>query len=123
MKTILTITSILLLAYIVMVFTSKPLFYYGHHFSFENELGIEIDSLAINVGGIETTITSKIDNLQFFEGNIDVPETGYPHKVLVTIYSDDEILVMKADSFNCYNCDGNHHYTLKKSGARYRFSP
>jgi hypothetical protein len=123
MKTILAILLILALGYIMSVFLSRPLFYWGHHFNFENELGFKIDSLEVSVGGVKTIIISSTDSLPSLEGNIDVPKTGYPHEVVLTIYSNEKSSIMKVDSFNCYNCDGNHQYTLTKSGARYRFSP
>jgi len=94
---------------------------WGHHFSFENELGIEIDSLEISVGGITTMIHAGSDSLRSLESNIDVPESGYPHSVILKIYSGAESMKLEADSFNCFNCDGNHEYILTNSGARYRF--
>lgn len=94
---------------------------WGHHFAFDNELEIPIDSLEITVGSLSTLIYAGTDSLQSLEGNIDVPPTGYPHKVSINIYSHQKIIMMPADSFNCYNCDGNHLYTLTASGAVYQF--
>lgn len=94
---------------------------WGHHFSFENELGIELDSLEITVGDVKTTFRARSDSLRYFEGNIDVPEKDYPHKVTFEIYSNGKTIILKADSFNCYNCDGNHQYKLKETGAEYKF--
>ena len=94
---------------------------WGHHFSFENELGFEIDSLEISVGGLITVIYAASDSLSYLEGNIVVPREGYPHEVFINIYSKEKSMLLKADSFNCYNCDGNHEYILKPSGAEYNF--
>jgi len=90
---------------------------WGHHFSFENELGIGIDSLEITVGDVKTIIQVESDSLRSLEGNINVPEKGYPHQVTFNIYNKEKLMILKADSFNCYNCDGNH----KRSGAEYKF--
>ncbi len=95
--------------------------YWGHHFSFENELGIDIDSLEITVGNIKTMIVDDSDSSEVLEGNIDVPETGYPHAVVIEVYHKGESIILQADPFNCYNCDGSHQYTLLSSGARYEF--
>ena len=94
---------------------------WGHHFSFDNELGIEIDSLEITVENFKTTIQAGSDSSRDLEGNIDLPKQGYPHEVTIKIYARDKTFSLKADSFNCYNCDGNHLYTLKATGAEYKF--
>ncbi len=94
---------------------------WGHHFSFENKLEIEIDSLEISVGKVKTIIEAGSDSLQTLVGNIDVPQKGYPHQVMLKIFSDESIIILKADSFNCYNCDGSHEYILKEPKAEYRF--
>ena len=94
---------------------------WGHHFSFENELEIPIDSLKIKVGGEQTLIEADTDSLKTLEGNITVPNKGYPHHVTIIIYSDKKVMNLAADSFNCYNCDGSHQYILRKSGAEYKF--
>lgn len=95
--------------------------YWGHHFSFENKLGIKIDSLEITVGDVKTIIVASSDSSGTLEGNIGVPETGYPHEVVIEVFSKEKSVLLPADSFNCYNCDGNHHYTLRDSGAQYEF--
>lgn len=94
---------------------------WGHHFTIENELGVEIDSLEIIVGNVKTVIEAGSDSLRTLEGNISVPPKGYPHKVIFKIYSNEKSIILKADSFDCYNCDGYHEYTLKESGAEYTF--
>jgi hypothetical protein len=96
-------------------------FEWGHHFSFENDLGIPIDSLKIIVGNEETMIVAGTDSAKSLEGNIYVPKSGYPHKVEILIYTDKKVGNLKADSFNCYNCDGDHMYILKSTGAEYKF--
>ena len=96
---------------------------YGHHFNFDNELGINIDSLEISVGNRKAVIHASSNCLETLEGEINVPKKGYPHKVTFKIYSHENSLVLEADSFNCYNCDGYHEYILKHSGAEYQFSP
>lgn len=93
----------------------------GHHFSFDNQLGIEIDSLEITVETLKTIIQAGSDSTRDLEGNIDVPKQGYPHEVTIKIYAIDKSFSLKADSFNCYNCDGNHLCTLKATGAEYKF--
>ena len=94
---------------------------WGHHFTFQNELGIPIDSLNILVGNIATNVKSILDDDKHLEGNIIVPDQEYPHKVVLTLYSGLEVITLKADSFNCYNCDGNHLYILLDNGAKYQF--
>lgn len=106
----------------ILMFLFKSIsFDWPHHFSFENGLGIDIDSLEIEVGNVKTMIRAGSDNSKFLHGNINVPEHGYPHLVTINIFSNQEILTMKANSFNCYNCDGTHQYSLKDSIAEYKF--
>lgn len=123
MKTILiAFLVIIAVGYGIIVFHPNAIgFEWGHHFSFENELGIDIDSLEISVGNVKTMIRARNDSLMDLEENIDVPEDGYPHVVTIKIFSDHEIMTMKADSFNCHNCDGTHQYRLKDSIAEYKF--
>ena len=104
----------------LVYFYSFSNFNWGHHFTFENQLNIPIDSLEISVGGLKTMIYSD-SNIDDVEGNIHVPKRGYPHEVLITIYSDSKKTKIIADSFNCYNCDGSHIYTLNNSRAKYKF--
>lgn len=94
---------------------------WGHHFAFENELGIQIDSLEINVGGETKMIQSDLDGEVF--GNINVPENYEVQIVSIIIFSPDSIFTIKAEDFNCYNCDGNHMYILRDTGAVYKFFP
>ena len=94
---------------------------WGHHFNFENELGIKIDSLEISVGEIKTMIIAGTDSLKTLEGNINVPKNSFPHKVLLIIYSKGKSRILKAEPFDCYNCDGSHEYKLKETGAVYKF--
>lgn len=95
---------------------------WGHHFCFENKLGIDVDSLEMRVGNVKTMIkSSSNDSLQTLEGNIDVPENGYPHKTSIQIFSNGKTKIMKSDSFDCYNCDGNHTYILREPKAEYYF--
>ena len=86
---------------------------WGHHFTFENELNVDIDSLEVIIGNKKTTIESG--NSKTLEGNLNVPKSGYPHEVKILIYHDEKTTTLKADSFDCYNCDGSHLYTLKKN--------
>lgn len=121
-KLILVLLLIIALGYGMLKFLSNSTYMsWGHHFKFENELKIEIDSLEISVGGRKTTIQADSDSLRILEGNINVPKDGYPHKVTFKIYSNDELMILDADSFNCNNCDGNHQYKLKKTKAEYKF--
>ncbi len=94
---------------------------WGHHFTFQNELGITIDSLNILVGNESTNVTSILDNHKDLEGNINVPNKEYPHEVVLTLFSGLEIIMLDADSFDCYNCDGSHLYILQDSRAQYKF--
>jgi len=94
---------------------------WGHHFNFENELGIDIDSLEISIGDVKTLIQVNDDGLRILEGNINVPENGYPHQVTFKIFNTKKTINLSADSFNCFNCDGNHVFKLKPLGAVYRF--
>jgi len=92
---------------------------WGHHFTFENKLGINIDSLEISVGNIKTVVYPTDTNE--LESNLKVPVSGYPHKVDFKVYKSDGSLFLKADAFDCYNCDGTHGYILKPEGAEYKF--
>ncbi len=92
---------------------------WGHHFDFINELNIEIDSLEISVCDERTMLYAHSDS--HIEGNIGVPEEGSPCDVNLKIFSNNEIINLEADSFDCYNCDGYHQYILQKTGARYEF--
>lgn len=94
---------------------------WGHHFEFKNELGYDIDSINIFIGDKGNWIYNDPYKNGLLEGNLVVPKNGYPQKVRITIYSKDKIIILNADSFNCHNCDGNHEYILKESGAEYRF--
>lgn len=121
-KILIALLLIIGVGYGVLKFLSNAIHVeWGHHFAFENELGIDIDSLEISVGGLKTTIQARLDSLRTLEGNIDVPTEGYPHEVTFKVYSGDKSMTLKADSFNCYNCDGNHQYILKESRAEYKF--
>jgi len=100
---------------------SLSLYQWGHHFSFENEMGIKIDSLTISVGDVKTNVLADTDSLRTLEANINVPKDGYPHNVTLIIFSEGKSLLLEADPFNCYNCDGSHQYKLTKSGAEYKF--
>lgn len=53
---------------------------WGHHFSFENKLEIEIDSLEISVGKVKTIIEAGSDSLQTLVGNINVLKKATPIK-------------------------------------------
>jgi hypothetical protein len=95
---------------------------YGHHFAFENELtSLEIDSLQIDIGNVKTIIEATGDSLRILESNINVPKSGYPHDVTITIFSNKGVRILRAESFDCYNCDGSHMYILKEPVAEYKF--
>ena len=96
-------------------------FEWGHHFSFENQTGLNIDSLKITVGDKENWIYANPDWNNAMEDNLIVPEDGYPHEVKIEIYYEGNFKEILADSFNCYNCDGNHGYILKQDYAEYEF--
>lgn len=103
------------------VLSDKSHMDYGHHFNFENELGTNIDSLEISVGHLKTKIQVGSDSFRTLERNIEVPKEGYPHKVTIKVFANETTLILTADSFNCYNCDGYHEYLLKENGAEYHF--
>lgn len=105
------------LAYFYLTQNLKPT--WGHHFTFENELGINIDSLEISIGDVKTTVYPHDDNS--LARNLDVPRKGYPHQVVIEIYNGATQTNMNAEPFNCYNCDGTHAYILKTKGAEYKF--
>lgn len=99
-------------------------FYWGHHFTFTNQMGMPMDSLEITVGDKTTLITSKgidRDSLEYLEGNIGVPKRGYPHKVKLLIFSNSDTITLHPESFDCYNCDGTHQYILTKDSVKYKF--
>ncbi|MEM8584814.1 MAG: hypothetical protein AAGF87_11120 [Bacteroidota bacterium] len=98
----------------------KPI-QWGHHFTFHNELGIFIDSIQISIGGEERIITVREDHT--LEGNCQVNEIYAPQEVRITIFTEDQIIEIPADSFNCYNCDGYHNYDLQPQRAVYWFQP
>ncbi|MEM6397398.1 MAG: hypothetical protein AAF741_13705 [Bacteroidota bacterium] len=122
MKTILVVLSILGIIWLcTSLFALRGKFYWGHHFTFHNELDIPIDSLMVDVGGLETTIVAR-DGLDL-EGNLNITKSEAAQKVKIVVYSGMDTIAIPADSFNCYNCDGNHHYTLHKNSAEYSFTP
>lgn len=104
-----------------LVYSKDTHIKWGHHFSFENELGMDVDSLTITIGNVRTEIQVGKDRLRTLEGNVNVPENGYPHEVSIIVYSSGKEIALKADSFNCFNCDGSHAYMLSESGAKYKF--
>ena len=91
---------------------------YGHHFSFTNNSGYQIDSLSITVG--EAT-TMALNSEYGMSENLVVPKEGYPHEVQIKVYSNEQTIDLVADSFDCYNCDGSHEYLLTKDSAQYAF--
>lgn len=125
MKSILKAISLTLVTIIAFVLIVFVLFFknidikYGNHFNYINETGFYIDSLEISVCETKTMHLPHEDST--FGGNIDAPETGYPCEVKFKIFSNSNIIQLKADDFNCYECDGNHQYTLTKDGAIYKF--
>lgn len=123
MKKILTaFLLILVIGYGLVKFLSKKKHLeWGNHFTFKNELQINVDSLEVSVGNFKTIIRAGIDNSIIFEGNINMPKKNYPHKVTFKIYNNDKLIFLNADSFDCYNCDGSHLYKLKETGAEYNF--
>ncbi|MBN1971402.1 MAG: hypothetical protein JW870_18710 [Candidatus Delongbacteria bacterium] len=106
-----------------LIFNKATKFDWGHHFDFTNNLGIRIDSLHIFVGDEDTWIYSSNDSLNTLNGNINVPTDNYPHKVEIHVFRDGELIKLPADSFDCYNCDGNHEYILYIDSVLYRFNP
>lgn len=94
---------------------------YGNFFEFENQLNMSIDSLKVTVGDKTNTLNPFKDSTLM--ANLIVPESGYPHQVKIWVYSNSNIYPLKADSFNCYNCDGSHLYILKEGRAEYKFLP
>jgi len=115
--------SFILILFLYLRFISISHIEWGHHFSIENNLGIEIDSLTLTIGDEINWLYPSEDSLHIIEGNIDVPTKNYPHRVEIHVYENGNIIHLEADSFNCYNCDGYHEYTLNKAGAVYRFLP
>ena len=113
------IIALIAIAFGLLHFLSKASVNWGHHFSFENMLGIEIDSLEITVGTMATMLHASAEGT--IEGNIQVPEKGYPHAVTIKIFNRGEPYVQTADPFDCFNCDGDHRYILRESGAEYQF--
>ncbi len=100
-------------------FNPQP-FEWGHSFTFRNELGFEFDSLEIVLGEIKSTIPNP-KNFQDLECNFDLKKGSYPLNVILKVYVDGQFQTLKADSFNCYNCDGSHLYILKFPQAKYSF--
>lgn len=94
----------------------KNLSDWGHNFTITNNLSYAIDSLYIEVGDKNTRLIK--DELYGFNRNIDVPKSGYPHHVSITIFNANETVRLICDS---YNCDGSHEYILKGDSAIYRF--
>ncbi|MEM6264043.1 MAG: hypothetical protein AAGI38_16130 [Bacteroidota bacterium] len=94
---------------------------WGHHFTFKNELGLEINSLSITIGSEINMIRKTVDEPNFLGGNLGVPKKGYPHEVIIKVFSQEGYLVIPADSFDCYNCDGSHSYILTDLRAVYQF--
>lgn len=119
---LLSILLLIVLVGVILIYLNDAMsFEWGHYFDFKNELGIEIDSLEISVGEVKTMVRSGGDRSKDLGGNIDVPDDDYPHLVTIKIFNNQEVLTLKADSFNCYNCDGTHQYILNNSRAEYHF--
>ncbi|MBT8326239.1 MAG: hypothetical protein KJP21_00865, partial [Bacteroidia bacterium] len=81
---------------------------WGHHFTFTNNTGYEVDSLKISIGNEENVLHSDTENEIL--GNLSVPNSGYPHPVSIILFSNGKKIKIHADSFNCYQCDGSHEY-------------
>ena len=102
-----------------------PRFDWGHHFSFTNNTGEFIDSIDIQVGDSINRIIADC-NVQHIDScsladNISVPKEGYPHEVRLKLYCGKQQFEIKADSFDCYNCDGSHEYIISMDEATYKF--
>ncbi len=119
------IHTLIVLVLMIFMVSCSPNFEWGHHFSFTNNTGIFIDSLDIQVGDsinriVANCTVAQIDSCSL-EDNISVPNKNYPHPVKITIYSENHQYQIKADSFDCYNCDGDHEYIITKEKASYKF--
>jgi hypothetical protein len=90
---------------------------WGHHVELINELDLDIDSVRVRVGDEVTFLGPEL------QGNISVPESGYPHAVEFVVFSPGQLIALPADSFDCFQCDGSHYYTLTWGGGRYEFKP
>ena len=91
---------------------------WGHHFSFTNLIGLEIDSLSVVIG----EDTTMVYNSEYgMSENLAVPEIGYPHQVKIKLFAKERTVDLLADSFDYYNCDGTHEYILRKYSAEYLF--
>ncbi|MAX78696.1 MAG: hypothetical protein CL843_00775 [Crocinitomicaceae bacterium] len=125
LKPVILIFSTLFLAvlFIFMKWKNASAFHWGHHFTFENELGYSIDSLDLDIGGKHNRYYFSADGSLATNGNANVPQNGYPHRVTIRVYRNGEALLLSAPLFDCYNCDGDHYYTLKNGTAEYRFEP
>jgi hypothetical protein len=122
LKKSLIITGILLALLLAFMMVRKSMqVEWGHHFSIANELGIEIDSVKITIGKEVNWLYAGSDRQRSMEGNLSVPSKGYPHRVQILIFSKGRKHKLKAEDFNCYNCDGSHEYILRKEGAVYVF--
>jgi len=111
----------IMLASIGLLFISCVRMDWGHHFTFTIELGYDIDSIQVVIGDKENWIYSIENYPDIFEGNLEVPEKGYPHDVQIIVYENNRGHRITADPFNCYNCDGSHEYILRVSRAKYVF--
>ncbi|GAB5556891.1 MAG: hypothetical protein SchgKO_11040 [Schleiferiaceae bacterium] len=90
---------------------------WGHHVELINDLDLDIDSVRVRVGDEVTFLGPDL------QGIISVPESGYPHAVEFVVFSPGQMIALPADSFDCFQCDGYHYYTLTWSGGTYEFRP
>ena len=94
---------------------------YGHHFDIVNKLGHQIDSVNICIGDKSNWLYKQKDTTDF-QGNLDLPNKGYPHQIKIITYFKGVKTKFPTTLFDCYNCDGYHYITLEKGTAKYHFS-
>lgn len=56
-----------------------------------------------------------------FEGNIDPYHEIKPCDVSFLIYSKGKIRQIDGGTFDCFNCDGSHYYSISRDTVVYKF--
>ncbi len=101
------------------MYRSISTFDYGNYIEFSNELGAEVDSLALYICAERTMCYPAFDA----QGKLvlgvkaNVPESGFPCAVAIDVYTPDGKIDLQADEYDCPGCDVDHYYILRPERA------
>ncbi|MEO0473707.1 MAG: hypothetical protein AAF206_29110, partial [Bacteroidota bacterium] len=92
---------------------------WGNVISFENELGIRIDSLEMIVCQTRSLLYVDEDSAgnRYIDEHPRFPDSGYPCPVKMKVYSEGKEIILEADTFDCYHCDNAKYYILRDGKA------